>query len=402
MHLQSLWPPNLSRLKTMANGRVKGRRPPLAVYIHWPYCARVCPYCDFNVYKQQADEGLVTAIIDDLSAWRRWSGPRHITSVHFGGGTPSLMRGEDIAAILDHIDRLWGLDSAAELGLEANPNNAAMDKLTAFKAAGLNRLSFGIQSFNDHALRQLGRDHDGAAALAALTAAVPLFKSVSGDLIFGWHGQTIDMLDRDLQTVLSTGVSHLSAYQLTIEDGTAFAKAEARGERRAVHDELSADLYDHVQTRLLSAGFTHYEVSNFAKPGHESRHNLAYWQGHDYVGAGPGAHGRMTIKAQKFATIAEMHPKAYQTRVKDHGFGFHETETLSLQAQRDEYVLMGLRISQGLSLMKLNSLYPDSGFDDVMAGFVKEGYLAVSDDRLFATPKGRAVLNYITEKLLAG
>jgi len=375
---------------------------PLAIYIHWPYCARICPYCDFNVYKQKQDDDLVAAIIDDLSAWRQWSGPRHVPSVHFGGGTPSLMQGEDIAAILDHVDNLWGLDSSAELGLEANPNNAMIHKLTAFKAAGLNRLSFGIQSFHDPALMQLGRDHDGAAALAALNAAVPLFKSVSGDLIFGWNGQTIDMLEQDLQTALSAGIAHISAYQLTIEEGTAFAKAEARGEVRAVDDDLSADLYDHVQTRLLSAGFTHYEVSNFAVPGHESRHNLAYWQGHDYAGVGPGAHGRLTDKAMRFATIAAMHPKTYKTTVKDGGFGIIEKETLSPQARRDEYVLMGLRISCGLSLATLNSLYIDSNFDDAMTSFVDDGYLAVSDNRLSATAKGRAVLNYITEKLLAG
>lgn len=373
---------------------------PLVIYIHWPYCARICPYCDFNVYKQRRDDGLLAAIIHDLTAWRQWSGPRRIGSVHFGGGTPSLMQGADIGAILGHIDKLWGLGPAAELGLEANPNNAAIDKLTAFKAAGLNRLSFGIQSFNDRALRQLGRDHDGPTGLAALRAAVPLFKSVSADLIFGWQGQTIDLLKQDLDLALSADVPHISAYQLTIEDGTAFAKAQARGEAQAVDSDLSADLYDYVAAQLGSAGFGHYEISNFAQPGHESRHNLAYWQGHDYAGVGPGAHGRLTDQGQRFATIAALRPAAYQACVKDSGIGLAQKDRLTPQAWRDEYLLMGLRISQGLSLTQLNRIYPDAAFDAVMMDFAKDGYLAIENNRLYATAKGRPLLNYITEKLL--
>ena len=171
---------------------------PLAIYVHWPYCARICPYCDFNVYKQKTDETLLGAICQDLKGWREWSGPREIISVHFGGGTPSLMRGVDIAAVLKTIDDLWGLPEGAEIGLEANPNNAATAKLDAFKAAGINRLSLGVQSFHDVALKQLGRDHDGAAARTAITAAVERFPSISADLIFGWHGQTEELLRADI------------------------------------------------------------------------------------------------------------------------------------------------------------------------------------------------------------
>ncbi len=402
MRLQNLSPPNFNRLKIMMNGKIKGHKPPLAVYIHWPYCARICPYCDFNVYKQRVDKGLVSAIMDDLSQWRAWSGARNVSSVHFGGGTPSLLRGEDIGAILDHVDKLWGLSADAECGLEANPNNAAIEKLTAFKFAGLNRLSFGIQSFHDAALQQLGRDHDSRVAKAALEAATVLFDSVSADLIFGWHGQTQDILAHDLTLALNAGACHVSAYQLTIEDGTAFAKAEARGARRAVDNDLSADLYDHVQTQLLAAGFTHYEVSNFAKPGHESAHNLAYWRGHDYVGVGPGAHGRMTVKGQKYATIAEMRPDAYRACVQKTKRGFVQAEVLTAEAARDEYVLMGLRISCGLSLTRVNEIYPDPKFDRAMAVLIDAGYLQRENERLFAAPKGRMILNHVTEKLLAG
>ena len=215
---------------------------PLAIYIHWPYCARICPYCDFNVYKQKTDETLLGAICQDLKGWREWSGLREIISVHFGGGTPSLMRGADIAAVLKTIDDLWGLPEGAEIGLEANPNNAATAKLDAFKVAGINRLSLGVQSFHDAALKQLGRDHDSAAARIAIAQAVERFPSISADLIFGWRGQTEELLRADIQALLDLNVSHISTYQLTIEDGTAFAKAEARGDVQAVDNDQSADL----------------------------------------------------------------------------------------------------------------------------------------------------------------
>ena len=326
---------------------------PLAIYVHWPYCARICPYCDFNVYKQKTDETLLGAICQDLKGWREWSGPREIISVHFGGGTPSLMRGADIAVILNTIDDLWGLPEGAEIGLEANPNNAATAKLDAFKAAGINRLSLGVQSFHDPALKQLGRDHDGAAARIAIAQAVERFPSISADLIFGWRGQTEELLRADIQALLDLNVSHISTYQLTIEDGTAFAKAEARGDVQAVNDDQSADFYDLVHKQLSGAGFEHYEISNFAKAGHRSQHNLAYWRGLDYVGAGPGAHGRLTVDGQRFATIAALRPDDYSARVKAKGLGAQTKEALSAEDRFDEYVLMGLRITDGLDLAKL-------------------------------------------------
>lgn len=372
---------------------------PLAVYVHWPFCARICPYCDFNVYKQKSDDRLAEAICSDLKAWRAWSGPRNITSVHFGGGTPSLMTGGEIAAILQSIDQLWGLPSSAEIGLEANPNNAAIAKLNAFKAAGINRLSMGVQSFHDPALRQLGRDHDADAARQAIEAAVSRFASVSADLIFGWLGQTENLLRADLSMLLSSGVQHISTYQLTIEEGTAFAKAEARGDIQAVDDDRSADFYDLVRNQLSGAGYEHYEISNFAKPEHRSRHNLAYWKGHDYVGVGPGAHGRLTKDEARFATIAAMRPAAYKSSILESGLGIETRETLSLSAQRDEYVMMGLRIKEGICFNRLTEL----GGKDVLIraqDLIDSGYLQMSGNRLFVTPQGRPLLNHITEKIL--
>ena len=377
-------------------------KPPLAIYVHWPYCARICPYCDFNVYKQRADSGLVEAIRADLIAWRDWSGAREIISVHFGGGTPSLMQGEDIGAVLKQIDDLWGLPDGAEIGLEANPNNAAIEKLDAFKAGGISSLSLGVQSFHDPALKQLGRDHDGRAAEQAITAALSRFRSISADLIFGWHGQTDDLLAADLDRLLSFDLPHISAYQLTIEDGTAFAKAEARGKTQAVDNDRSADFYEYVSEHLSHSGYEQYEVSNYARAGHRSRHNMAYWQGHDYVGVGPGAHGRMTVDGIRYASIAALRPKDYADHVSEQGQGFAAQEALSAQDWRDEYLLMGLRIKEGLSETKLNMIYSDEELIRRVDIFTDDGYLQRSGDRIFVTKKGRSLLNHITEKLLIG
>ena len=374
---------------------------PLAIYIHWPYCARICPYCDFNVYKDRQDDHLVQAICDDLAAWYNWSGPRTVSSVHFGGGTPSLMSGLDLEQILKIIDQLWGLDDAVEIGLELNPNNAALSKLNDFKAAGVTRVSFGVQSFHGAALKQLGRDHDGQTAVAALTQAVDIFRSVSADLIFGWQGQTETLLSRDLEQCLALGVTHMSTYQLTIEPETAFAKAEARGEAQSVDGDRSADFFDLIRERLKAEAFEHYEVSNFAKPDHRSQHNLAYWRGYDYVGVGPGAHGRLTTQGARFATICAAHPSDYQTCV-GRGTGIETKERLSPEAHRDEYVLMGLRISEGISYGRVRDIYDDPAFHDRVQALREEGYLTVEHDRITVPATYRPLLNQITEKLLIG
>ena len=368
----------------------------LAIYIHWPYCARICPYCDFNVYKQKTDDALLQAIIDDLSEWRAQTGARQIISVHFGGGTPSLMSGAEIASILGKIDQLWGLPSAAEIGLEANPNNAARLKLDAFKHAGINRLSLGVQSLNERALKLLGRDHDGAAGMQAIEAAKARFRSVSADLIFGWQGQTQADLTSDLDKMLSLCLDHISTYQLTIEAGTAFAKAEARGDMKSVNIDRSADYYEQVCARLLGSGFDHYEVSNFARQDHRSQHNLAYWKGYDYLGVGPGAHGRITINGTRYATVAAARPDDYAAEKRS------ETEKLSTEDWRDEYLLMGLRISEGVSATRLEQLAPSAHILNRAQPFIASGHLEQTDAYLRVSALGRPLLNHITEKLLVG
>ena len=371
----------------------------LAVYIHWPYCARICPYCDFNVYKRREDMALLPAILKDLSHWRNLSGPRKISSIHFGGGTPSLMTPSQVGAVIEQVDKLWGAGEI-EIALEANPHEMNAQDWKGYRDAGLNRLSLGLQSFNDDALKLLGRDHDGQTARAALNLALDVFPNVSADLIFGWAGQTEPMLNTDLEILLGASVPHISTYQLTIEDGTAFAKAEGRGQNRAVNSDVSADYYDVVCAALGTAGFAHYEVSNFAKPGHESQHNLAYWHGADYVGVGPGAHGRMTVDGKRAATIAHLTPHAYSASVLETGSGIESQEKLSQSDWAAEYLLMGLRIEAGISLSKYRKIAGQDLNEIELRHLMEDGLLIRDGDRLMASAEGRLVLNRVTENLL--
>lgn len=373
----------------------------LAIYIHWPYCARICPYCDFNVYKQKSDDDLIVSILTDLSGWRAWSGPRRITSIHFGGGTPSLMRGEDIAKIMARIQTLWGLEENCEIALEANPSDTDEDKWKDYARAGITRLSLGVQSFHGSALKLLGRDHDADSAKTACQLARKIFSSVSFDLIFGWQGQTQNLLRRDLETALSYKPDHLSCYQLTIEPDTAFARAEARGDEKAVSDDLSAEFFEQVANHLTPAGYQHYEVSNFATTNHRSQHNLTYWRGGDYVGVGPGAHGRLTKDGKRYATIAALRPKDYKDAVKKTGLGLTEKECLAPQSWGDEYVLMGLRIDEGISLARYRDITGSALADETLKPLMADGYLIQDEDTLKASPKGRFVLNKITQELLS-
>ncbi len=373
----------------------------LAVYIHWPYCARICPYCDFNVFKRREDDSLLPAILADLEYWRDFSGPRDITSIHFGGGTPSLMTPMQIGAVIEAVNRLWGAD-AVEIALEANPHEMNETDWRAYRDAGLNRMSLGVQSFQDSALSFLGRDHDGQTAQAALELALDIFPSVSADLIFGWAGQTEKNLDTDLDILLASDVPHISTYQLTIEEGTAFAKAEGRGQKKAVDADSSADLYERVRTVLTGAGYDHYEVSNFAKSGHRSRHNLAYWQGLDYIGVGPGAHGRLTAGGKRYATIAHLTPGDYVNSVSETGSGIESNDRLTPEEFATEYLLMGLRIEKGISLSRYAFIAGHTLSEKQMDYLISDGFLRRSGDRLSATLAGRNVLNSVTEKLLLG
>ncbi len=398
---------------------------PFGIYIHWPYCVHICPYCDFNVYKarQGSDigEALLKAILSDLSYWRDLSGPRRLTSVHFGGGTPSLMSAEQISAVIETIDALWGLSQTGQttqIALEANPSDADSALWTSYRGAGIGRLSLGVQSFDDKVLSRLGRFHDGAQARRALSSAMTIFDEVSADLIFGHAGQSLKDWQTDLSLALEHGPQHLSCYQLTIEDGTAFARAQNRGEQRAVGVDESADLYEATCAQLGAAGYRHYEISNFAKGeankgeengasnidrDHRSAHNLIYWQGGDYVGVGPGAHGRLTTNGARLATVAHMKPADYIDAVSARGHGLYERAPLSRADHAAEYVMMGLRIDEGISLARYKGIAGAPLYMGAAQPLISAGLLyAPSPDRLAATPAGRPVLDSLTRHLLGG
>lgn len=377
-------------------------RDSLAIYIHWPYCDRICPYCDFNIYKTRNNPDLFAAIMADLKGWRAEIGDRRITSVHFGGGTPSLLDGPQIERTLDQISRLWPVDQNMEVALEVNPEHAAITLWHDYLKAGITRLSLGVQTFSDHGLSFLGRTHSGKQGQLALEAAIDLFASVSADLIFGWAGQSLSDLKSDLDVLLRLSPHHISAYQLTIEADTAFGRATKRGQIKCVEEEKGAAMFELVSNRLQQAGYNHYEISNYGKPGHRSRHNMSYWLGDDYLGVGPGAHGRVSISADRYATIAHLKPSDYVSSVKQTGLGIKAREHLTGEMRAEEYVMMGLRITEGISLSRYSGVAGEPLPERAINALKSDGLLAQKGDRLCATEKGRLVLNKVTEMLLLG
>ena len=376
----------------------------IGLYIHWPYCARICPYCDFNIYKNKADieATLVDAILADMKHWRTLSGPRDLVSIHFGGGTPSLLAPKNMQTLIEAAKNLWRVRGNLEIGLEANPKDINVESLTEWRSAGIERLSIGIQSFNNAALAFLGRDHDGAMARQALEMATNMMPRVSADLIYGLAQGKPEILQEDLQTVLARGVTHISTYQLTIEQKTAFGQAEKRGVQKAVDADGSADLFEQAIAILSESGFDQYEVSNFAN-GKEacSRHNLLYWQGGDYVGIGPGAHGRLTTDGKRNATIAALKPQDYIACVGKYGHGIAEQESLSSEGWAEEYVLMGMRVNAGINLSRYKQISGHDLAPEIIKQYVDAGLLSLQGDRLSATSKGRFVLDTLCHELLA-
>lgn len=375
----------------------------LGVYVHWPYCARICPYCDFNVVRdrgqaEQAD--LAAAIVADLEGQRALTGPRRLVSVFLGGGTPSLMDPTWAADIVAAARRLWDAGPDLEVSLEANPTDAEAGRFAAFAAAGVNRLSLGLQSFDDEALKFLGRNHDAAEALRAAALAARIFPRLSVDMIYALPGQTVAAWTDQLVRAVDLGAGHVSPYQLTIEAGTAFDRAVGRGRFRPADDETGAALYDTTQQVLEAAGFEAYEVSNHARgEAARSRHNLVYWRGQDYVGVGPGAHGRLTLHGARTATEAAAKVGDYIRNVGETGLGFRDPEALSPVQAAEERLLMGLRTHEGVGFDELEALGLTAAHPAV-AGLVGEGLLAVDPARLRATRAGRLVLDGVTRTLV--
>ena len=378
--------------------------PKLGVYVHWPYCARICPYCDFNVFKAKGREAeaaaLASAIVGDLEAQRAITGPRELVSVFFGGGTPSLMEPAWVAEILAAATRLWTAAPDLEVSLEANPTDAEAGRFAGLADAGVNRLSLGLQALDDAALRFLGRNHDAAEGRRAAETAARLFPRLSLDLIYALPDQTPQAWADELRAAVALGAEHISPYQLTIEEGTAFDRAVRRGLFVPPGDEAGADLYDTTQAVLEAEGFEAYEVSNHARgEAARSRHNLVYWTGVDYVGVGPGAHGRITVDGARLATEAADRPADYIARVTASGTGFAVRETLTPVQAAEERLLSGLRIRDGVAFWEMSALElsPDAA---VVRRLVEMGLLVDDSEQLRATTDGRRLLNAVTSELV--
>ncbi|MGD0192454.1 MAG: radical SAM family heme chaperone HemW [Rhizomicrobium sp.] len=369
------------------------------IYVHWPFCAAKCPYCDFNSHvRAQIDEASWTkAIVRELAWTANLQGaPRpQVESVFFGGGTPSLIGGDAVAAVIDEIARLWPVAPDVEITLESNPASADAARFRDYRSAGVNRLSLGVQALNDADLKFLGRLHNVAEAKAALAMACSTFERVSLDLIYARPDQTAAQWSEELREALAFGTEHLSLYQLTIEPATPFATLARTGALKTPDDDAAATLYELTQELTAAAGRPAYEISNHAAPGAECRHNLLYWRYGDYAGVGPGAHGRLSIGETRVATFCEKLPERWVDRVAQTGNGITEQSEIAPEDAAREHLLMNLRLSEGLDLPDYHKRWNKTLDDSRIVPLIEDGLLRRSQDRLIATPRGRLVLNAV-------
>jgi len=373
------------------------------VYVHWPFCASKCPYCDFNSHVRAGgieEARFLRAYQRELEHWARLAPGRTVSSIFFGGGTPSLMSPGTVGAILDAIARLWAVEAGAEITLEANPSSVEAGRFRGYRAAGVNRVSLGVQSLDDNQLRALGRLHTVEEARAAVDVARGTFDRVSFDLIYARPGQMLEAWRAELCEALALAGRHLSLYQLTIEQGTPFAELHARG-RLVVPDADSARaFYDLTQEMAEGAGMPAYEISNHAVPGEECRHNLLYWRYGEYAGVGPGAHGRVVVDGTRHATVAERGPEAWAARVEAGGHGIADRTRLTRAEEADEMLLMGLRLSEGIDLERLAALTGCAPRPRAIAELAGLGLVErCGTGRLRTTAEGRLVLDEIVLRL---
>ncbi|HEX3484711.1 MAG TPA: radical SAM family heme chaperone HemW [Micropepsaceae bacterium] len=373
-----------------------------AVYVHWPFCAAKCPYCDFNSHvRERYDEARwARAIAKELGAVAALQGATRpeVGSIFFGGGTPSLMSGAAVGTVLDAIGGLWPVSPAAEITLEANPNSVEQGRFRDYHAAGVNRVSIGVQALDESALKALGRLHGVEEAREAIRLGLSVFPRVSFDLIYARPGQSDEAWTTELKDALSYGTEHLSLYQLTIEPGTAYATLARQGKLIVPNEDRAADLYEITQEFCDSAGLTVYEVSNHARPGAESRHNLTYWRYGDYAGVGPGSHGRLSIAERGLATQAERLPERWLTEVEEKSSSLVLTE-LSREESARENLLMSVRLSEGLDLNAYRSRWGVAPSPSVVVSLQAAGLVMMENGRLAATPAGRLVLNGVIREL---
>ena len=373
------------------------------IYVHWPFCAAKCPYCDFNSHvRMRIDEdGWIDAVVRELEwvAGQQGSARPIVETVFFGGGTPSLMRGASVGRTLDTIARLWRTANEVEVTLEANPASADAARFRDYRAAGINRLSLGMQALNDKDLKMLGRLHDVAEAKAALKLAMANFDRVSLDLIYARPEQTLAQWREELREALSFGTEHLSLYQLTIEPATPFFQLYRSGQLKIADEDLAAELFEATQELTDIAGRPAYEVSNHARPGCEARHNLLYWRYGSYAGVGPGAHGRLDLPDGRIATQCERLPERWRELVARNGHGVIETAPISKADAAREHLLMNLRLGEGIDLAAYRARWNTLPSETRMQSLIEQGLLARTGEQLRATPRGRLLLNSVIAAL---
>lgn len=383
--------------------RLDWRAGGFGIYLHWPFCMAKCPYCDFNSHvRARIDvDTWQRALIAEIDRAATETAGRQVESVFFGGGTPSLMPPALVGRLLDRIAARWSVPAQVEVTLEANPTSVEASAFAGFRTAGVSRVSIGVQALDDAALRQLGRLHDVGEARQAIRLAQETFERVSFDLIYARQHQTSRDWERELRAALSMGTDHLSLYQLTIEDGTVFGRRHAVGRLPGLpNEDLAADLYALTQELCDDAGLRGYEIANHARPGSESRHNLVYWRSGDYVGIGPGAHGRVTVSGNRVATETHLGPEEWLASVTDTGTGEARRSCLSNTEQAIELCMMGLRLTEGIDLRRVRALDADLLDNARLQDLCDLGLVGLSDDRLWLTAAGRPLLDAILRKLL--
>ncbi len=385
---------------------MKTINPLFGIYIHWPFCAAKCPYCDFNSHvRESIDHGAWRdAYLREIDYYAELTPERTATSIFFGGGTPSLMEPETVAAVIDHVQKRWHISNDCEITLEANPTSVEADKFRAFRQAGVNRVSLGVQALDDADLKFLGRKHNVSEALKALEIANENFGRFSFDLIYARPNQSVSEWKQELEKALELAGGHLSLYQLTIEQGTPFFIQHERGEFKVPEDDAAGALFEATQEILEKAGLPAYEISNHAAQGQESAHNMTYWRYDDYAGIGPGAHGRLTLDGKKQATRGHRAPEIWLERVGQSGHGGHGFEEIGAEQRFTEALMMGLRLKEGVSLARLSEeagrpweeCFERKKLDVLIA----EGMIVVDDETLTATAAGRQRLNGLLGYLL--
>ena len=392
-------------MKLMTDTSTTQKSEPFGVYVHWPFCAAKCPYCDFNSHVRHngiEQKQFVEAYSHEIAHMAGLATGKTVTSIFFGGGTPSLMEVSTVESILNEIAKQWTISNEVEVSLEANPSSVEAKRFRGYRSAGVNRVSLGVQSLDDSQLRFLGRLHSAAEARQAISIAREIFPRMSFDMIYARPGQEVLQWERELSEAISLCADHLSLYQLTIEQGTPFFDLRKAGKLNPPKEELAAELYECTQEVTAAAGLPVYEISNHAVPGAECQHNLVYWRGQEYVGIGPGAHGRLVCDGRRHATATIRNPESWWQQAMVNGHGLEEFEMLSPEEHADELLVMGLRLVEGFDPGRCEFLYGRK-LDTGQIAFLKnEGFIEQMDNGFIrATPDGFLVLDAVVADLAA-